>query len=242
MAVSRTLYITFYTIYLALLALSLWFLLYYSNVPYWVWFFFAIALIISFISLIIREAAIKHIVNTKLSTKTIQGSQGSQSQKEEVQIKEVSEGTGPSKSTMGSWGITYIFMQIASMILIIVGIIFVIIYSSIPWWIWVILGVAILLNIMAVVIAALIPKGIAFSLVVSIIAFIVFLVGFSFLVVYSQAPFWVWLIFAIAIIFLMIADIFEKISEKPVEQSHKTIADDSSTKVNESSVELLLVS
>jgi len=186
MAAPRALYITFSILYLITLAIVLWFLLYYSGVPSWVWIFFAI--LIAIISLIMREVAIKNVVSS----------------------------SGKPKSTgLGVWGVLYILLQIIALILVIIGLIFVIMYSTIPWWVWVILGSAIVLAMIAVIIAIIPGVGPIIALILLIIAFIAYIVGLILLVIYSDAPWWIWLIIGVMILFGILASIFEGLSERP---------------------------
>ena len=188
MAAPRALYITFSILYLITLAIVLWFLLYYSGVPSWVWIFFGVAILIAIISLIMREVAIKNVVSS----------------------------SGKPKSTgLGVWGVLYILLQIIALILVIIGLIFVIMYSTIPWWVWVILGSAIVLAMIAVIIAIIPGVGPIIALILLIIAFIAYIVGLILLVIYSDAPWWIWLIIGVMILFGILASIFEGLSERP---------------------------
>ena len=190
MAVSRVLYITFTILYMITLAIVLWFLLYYSGVPSWVWIFFGVAILIAIISLIMREVAVKTVVTTSGKVKS-----------------------GP----FGLWGIFYILLQITALILIIIGLIFTIKYSTIPWWVWVILGAAIILVILALILALIPIAGPIIALVLIVLAFIAYVVGLIFLVIYSHAPWWIWIIIGVMILFGILASIFEGLSERPKE-------------------------
>ena len=201
MAASRALYITFSILYLISLAIILWFLLYYSGVPSWVWIFFGVAILIAIISLIIREVAIKSHVSS--SGKII-------------------------SNNLGLWGVFYILLQIMAIILIIVGLIFVIKYSTIPWWVWVILGSAILLALIGTIITSV--GGVVVGIIFLIIAFIAYIVGIILLVVYSHAPWWIWILIGVMILFGILASIFEYMSEKP-----KVVIDDNGCITTETS-------
>jgi len=190
MAVPRVLYITFTILYMITLAIVLWFLLYYSGVPSWVWIFFGVAILIAIISLIIREVAVKNTVTSSGKEKS-----------------------GP----FGLWGIFYILLQITALILIIIGLIFTIKYSTIPWWVWVILGSAIVLVILALIMALIPVAGPIISLVLIVIAFLAYVVGLILLVIYSHAPWWIWIIIGVMILFGILASIFEALSERPKE-------------------------
>jgi len=112
------------------------------------------------------------------------------------------------------WLVFYILLHIGVFILIIMGIIFVIQYSNIPWWVWIIIGIAILLSIFSNVFFALNPKGIVWNLIFSISALILYVIGVILLILYSNSPWWVWSILAISIVLYILAVIFEPISER----------------------------
>lgn len=203
MAVSRALYITFYILYLITLAIVLWFLLHYSGVPGWVWIFFGVAILIGIVSLIIREAAVKTIVTSSGKVKS---------------------------NELGGWGIFYIILQIMAFILVLAGLIFVIQYSSIPWWVWVILGVAILFVILATIFALIPVAGPIIALFLLIIAFIAYVVGLILVVIYSHAPWWIWILIGTMIVFGILTAIFEGISERPKKVVYEECAADEPTK------------
>jgi hypothetical protein len=121
MPTSRGLYVTLYILYLIFLGLSLWYLLYYSNVPYWVWFFFLGAIIIAFIGVFVKEY---------------------------ILIRELeSNGTFIPTQSFKVWSALYIIFHIIAFILVIIGLGYTINYSSFPWWIWFLFGLALFLTI-----------------------------------------------------------------------------------------------
>jgi len=188
MAVPRWIYLVFYILYLILLAVSLWFILHYSGVQPWVWSFFGSAILILIICIFIKEF---------LMTRTF-----------------TSQGKHISPGSLTVWSVFYVILHIISFILIIVGLAFVIIQSSIPWWVWVILGVAILLSIISTVILALAPRAHVVSIILSVMALILMVVGIIFLLIYSKSPWWNWLLVGFTIFFAIMAAFFEFISEK----------------------------
>ena len=194
MAAPRALYITFYILYLITLAIVLWFLLYYSGVPSWVWIFFGVAILIAIISLIMSEVAIKRHVS--------------------------SAGKPVPSHGLSGWSVLFILLHLTSLILMVIGLIFVIMYSSIPWWVWVILGSAILLILIGGIITAV--GGIVIGIIFLIIAYIAYIVGVILLVIYSTAPWWIWILIGMLILFGILASVFEYMSEK-----EKVVVDDS---------------
>jgi len=186
MAAPRALYITFSILYLITLAIVLWFLLYYSGVPSWVWIFFGVAILIAIISLVMSEVAIKKAVS--------------------------SEGKPVPSRGLGLWSVLFILLQITSIILMIIGLIFVIKYSSIPWWVWVIIASAIILLLIGGIISAV--GGVVVGLIFVIIGYLAYIVGVVLLVIYSDAPWWIWILIGMLILFGILANIFEYMSER----------------------------
>lgn len=185
--VSRAIYITFYILYLLTLAISLWFVLFYAGVPYWVWSFFGVAILILVICVLIKEFLLTRMV-------TCCG-------------KDVTTGNSAME-------IFYIIAELMVFILFIVGLVFVIIYSTIPWFVWVILFVAIVMSIITTMILAFAPEAYLIALILWIVAFIMFIAGLILLIIYSNSPWWVWLIVGITILFFILAAIFEAVAEQ----------------------------
>lgn len=186
--VPRYFYITFYILYLISLAIALWFLLYYSGVPGWVWILFGTAILMEIMCVFIKEILLKQTLTTP--------------------------GEEIISDSSAFWLILYIILYLAVFILFIIGLAFVIKYSSIPWWVWVILAVAIFCSIVGNIIYALAPGASIFGALFSISAFILFIAGIVLLIIYSNSPLWVWSIIALVIIFNMLAGIFEATSER----------------------------
>ena len=186
MAAPRALYITFSILYLITLAVVLWFLLYYSGVPSWVWILFGVAILISIIGLVMSEVAIKKAVTP-------------------------SGDVVPSRG-LGVWAVLFILLQITAVVLIITGFAFVIQYSTIPWWVWVILGSAVLLIFIGGIMSALgvIVVGIIFA----IIGYLAYIAGIILLVIYSNAPWWIWILIGVLILFGILSSVFEQMSER----------------------------
>ena len=186
---NRAFYIVFYIIYLLLLAISLWFLLYYSGVHSWVFFgFFGIAILIATINLFIKEFLLKKGV-------TVDG-----------------EMIPNDMYTFWSWfyGIT----QITAIILVIVGIVFVIIHSTVPWWVWLILAVGIFMPLITAMLLNWIQGEPILSVLLSVISLTLVIIGLVFLVIYSEAPWWVWLLVGLTIIVAVVAGVLEGFSDK----------------------------
>ena len=174
----RVLYLTFVILYLITLAIGLWFLLYYSGVPGWVWIFFAIAIILLIISTMMRETREQN------------------------------------KKNFDRWGIFFVVLDVISIILMIVGFIFVVMYSTLPWWIWLILGLSILfLLIVGILRAANINIAIV-GLILGLLGVIGLFTGIILILIYSKSPWWVWMIFVVVLVFDILANIFVAASAK----------------------------
>lgn len=189
MATSRALYVTFYLLYLITLAIGLWFLLYYTDVPMWVWTFFGLAILMIILSFLIQEYLIRKVIT--------------------------SGGTMIQNGMFDGWGLFLFFINIFAIILVITGIAFVVAFSrTIPSWVWLLLGLAILFSFLGNIIAAF--GGVIFSVLSSLIALTLFIIGIIFYITYADAPWWVWMIISLAIIFAIMANIFGSVSDKPL--------------------------
>lgn len=174
--ISRILYIVFYIIYLILIGVGLWFLLFYFNVPEWVWAFFAIAIVIVIIGVITKESFFQD----------------------------------------HPWTIMYAFLHFIAFTLIIIGIVFIMTYSTMPWWIWTPLILGLIFSILTEMIVELSPNLVAISIFLAMLTFISFIIGLVLLITYGQTPEWLWLIFGLAILFFVLAGIFKAISYRHV--------------------------
>ena len=186
MAVSRIWYIIFYVLYMVMLSITLWVLLYYSGVPTWVWILYVSAMVIFVIGLIIKETLMTRVV-------TASGL--------------------PVKTGNDFWSIFYYIAHIVAFILIVVGLAFNIIYAeTVPWWVWLMLGISILLSVLSTMILAIAPGATAVSLFVYVLSFITYIIALVLLIIYSTAPWWVWLMIGATLILSIIAGIFENMS------------------------------
>lgn len=171
---ARALYLTFYILYLIAVLTSLWFLLYYTAVPSWIWGLFATSIVIAIVLPIIREYS---SINTNYD-----------SYKSWVifylAIYIIILGlfiAGLSFTIMYSnilWWIWVIFgigimlsivadailnfspgfaaiLVIIAIVLFITGLIFLIMYSDAPWWLWIIIGIAIISGIISAIFAGI---------------------------------------------------------------------------------------
>jgi hypothetical protein len=193
MSTPRGLYITLYILYLIFLGLSLWYLLYYTNVPSWVWLIFLGAIIISLFCLFIKEYIL-------------------------IRYIEPNGEFNPSTS-FKVWSALYVVFHIVVFILFIIGIGYTINDSSVPWWVWVLFGTALFLTIMGQMIVLLSNEnkwGIYTGMVFSFMALIVYIVAIVFLFTTSKCPWWVVLIVIFTMFFGIMAGFFETKSDKNV--------------------------
>lgn len=187
MTANQVLFIIVYIIYLILLAATLWFLFYYSGVPAWVWSLFGIAILLAIINLLLKELLARKKVDCKSKT-----------------IKE--EEPSP-------WGVLSLILDIFILLLILIGMILVIIFSvNVPWWVWLILGVAILFSFLAVVVGFF--GSIIFLLIFSVIALILYIIGIIFYIGYADAPWWIWILVSLTLIFSILSSIFNYLSDR----------------------------
>lgn len=192
----RGLYLTFYILYLITLAIGLWFLFYYGTVPQWVYIFFGIAIILAIIGALIKEFLMKQVYETT--------------------------GKFVNSKSFAGWGSIYLILHVMSFILLIVGLAFVIKYSNIPWWVWLIVLGSFLLLLISTILMAFTPKAKTLSLVLIVIGYILFFIAIIFIVTYSLAPWWVWLIIILACIFSILASVFEQMTYKQQEITTKS--------------------
>ncbi|CAH6419475.1 Hypothetical protein HVR_LOCUS655 [uncultured virus] len=155
----------------------------------WTWILFGVAFLLIIIAFLIKEALVRKIVNSK--------------------------GQVIDTGMFAGWGIFVFFLNLIAFILIIIGIGFVIAYSkTVPWWVWLLLGLAMLFSFLGNLIASF--GGFVFPLIFGFIALVLFIVGIIFYIIYVKVPWWIWVIIAIAIIFAILANIFESLSQKDV--------------------------
>ena len=199
MAIHRGFYVTCCLLYLITLAIALWLVLYYSGVPSYVWIFFGIAILIAIICVLMKEWVLeKSITNL---------------------------GEDITSGDYSFWLIFFVILQLIAFILIIIGIILVIKYSSVPAWVWIILALALIFSIISTVIYAIYPTNIRLGIFFSILAFTFFIIGIIFLIIYSNSPWWVWLIIGIAIFFYIMTIILEPLSirnEVIIQETHSS--------------------
>jgi hypothetical protein len=187
MAMNRALYVLFYILYLITLAIAIWFLVYYGQVPNWVYIFFLVAIIIMVIGVLIKEFLLQR-------TRTKSG-------------KDVSK-------NISGWLIAYVAFHILAFLLFITGVVFVGIYGTIAWWILALLAIGIILTVVASMIYAFYPRKELVAYIVYLVGVLIYIAGFILLVYFSDAPWWIWLILLTAVGFSVVASVFEYISEK----------------------------
>lgn len=184
--VSRIWYIIFYIAYLLVLAVALWFLLYYSGIETWIWSLFAAAIAIFIVGIIIKETLLVDVVT---------------------------ESGIPVDTGVGFWKIIYYLAHIVAFILIFTGLVFTITQSPAPWWVWGLLSLSIIVSVLSTMLQTLGPYARPFAVLVYIISFGLYIAAIVLLVIYSEAPWWIWLIVGAAFALSIIYSIFENISE-----------------------------
>jgi len=193
MPTSRGLYVTVYILYLIFLGLALWYLLYYSNVPYWVWFFFLSAIIIALFGVLVKEY---------------------------ILIREIeSNGTFIPEQSFKVWSALYIIFHIIAFILVIIGLGYTINYSCFPWWIWLMFGLGLFLSISGHMIVGLSGEntgGRYTGKFFSVLAMIIHITAIILLFNTTSCPKWLLSILIFTAIFASLTLYLETISMKNV--------------------------
>lgn len=187
--ISRIWYLIFYMIYISLLLTALWFMISLSNVPTWVFFLFLAACIIWVLIAVGRETL---LVNEMLP-----------------------DGTIIVSPLTGFWRVSYWLLGATATGLTMAGFIIAILYSTIPWWVWLLILVSWLLSFLAqsIGMATKAQSGWVFSIFISVLAFITYIVAIIMIVIYANMPWWVWLMFGLAFLFSIIASVLEPFSK-----------------------------
>ena len=189
MAVSRAVHIALYVLYLVALAVLLWFLLYFTDVPAWVWILLVVPLAIFAIGLAIKETVMK-------GTKIVNG----------PSVYHANQG----------WEIFYVIAHIMAFLILGVGFIFVMLYSNIQWWVWPFFGLGIVFTIMATMFLGLLPGNRILPLVFGILGVGSMVTGLILILALSSAPWWVWILGALTALLLVLTGLFEFLAEENV--------------------------
>jgi phosphatidylglycerophosphate synthase len=198
MPVHRAFNITFYLLYLILLAVTLYFLLYYAEVPVWVWSLFGIAILIAVIGVVIKETTMKR--------------------KKKIKKGGVEEIEDPKLT--GGWSLSYHIFHVIAVILVVTGIILTAVYAkNVPWWVWLILGLAIVIAFLGPMIHASTSNKNwkTTSLFFSMIASILYISGLIFFVIYSNSPWWIWLLIVATVVFQFLGGALEFPAEENID-------------------------
>lgn len=185
--IPRYWYYLCYLVFLILLAVTLWYLLFYAEVPSWVYSFFISAIVLAAFGLLIKEIFLLQPITPC--------------------------GTFVPSDSYSFWSIFYTIFHIIAIILIIIGFILVIVYSTVPWYVWFILGAAIFLFIVIAMLFGIAPGSSIVAIVFYVIVFALFITAIVLIVIYSNSPWWVWLLSGLTFLFALLAGIFEIFSE-----------------------------
>jgi hypothetical protein len=209
MTIPRGLYIMVYIIYLIFLELLIWYLIYYSVVPYWVWFFFLTAIIFAMFNLFIWEYYLKKVVD--------------------------GDGDVVNSQSLKDWNALYVIFHLFEFILIIIGIGYTIYYSNIEWWLWLMLGLYIILTKTSLIIIRLSNGSVSrryTGIFIFIVAYILYTIAFIILAQSSKCPWWVDLILGFTYFFSILSTILEykskpyQITNVKVENTKKCVSFD----------------
>lgn len=182
MPISRSFGLSFYLIYLTILSMGMYMLLYYSGCPDWIWILIAIAIVISIVTTLIKEFNMRKVV-------TVQG-------------RDVTP------ESNGSWTIFYIIFQLVAIGLIFAALILAMFYSNISWWIWSVLLVALVLSVVSNTMTSFDGLVANIGFIIGLVSTVCFAIGITLLAIYSNSPWWVWLVITIALLFGLLSYIF----------------------------------
>lgn len=190
--ISRLWYLIFYVIYLAMLLTALWFMISLSNVPNWVFFLFLAASIMWVLIAIGRE--------TLLTAQMLP------------------DGTLMISPLSTFWTVMYWILAATATGLTIAGFVLVIINSTVPWWVWLLILVAWLVSFLGQAIGMITnsPSAWIFSVFIAVLAGITYIIAIILIILYSNLPWWVWLLFGLSFLFGLIAAALEPFSKKTV--------------------------
>jgi len=209
MAIYRGLYIIVYIIYLIFLTLSIWYLIYYSFVPYWVWFFFLTSIIFTMFNLFIRKYCLKKVFDC--------------------------DGDVVNSQSLKNCNVLYVIFHFFEFILIIIGIGYTINYSNIEWWLWLMLGLYIILTKTSLIIIRLSNGSVSSiytGIFICIVAYILYTIALIILARTSKCPWWVHLILGFTFFFSILSTILEykskqyQIQNVEVENTKKCVSFD----------------
>jgi hypothetical protein len=106
----------------------------------------------------------------------------------------------------------YILIQLIALTLLILGLIFTITFSSVPWWVWITLGLGVALIGFTDIVFTLAPNYYWTALISAIIGVILLIGGAIAFALNTTAPGWVSAVLGAAIIFAILALIFEALA------------------------------
>ena len=178
----RGLYIATFILYLVALLFALWFILHYLEVPAWVWIFFFVGLLIPMIGLIIKETLIKYTYE---------------------------DGVLVVDSDSAGWSIVFITFHIIAFSSITAGFVFVILYSAVPAWVWLLFGLSIIFSLIASIVVTVANVNQTAIWILAIVILILYVSALIAFIAQTDIPSWVWLIFVVALILGILANILE---------------------------------
>ena len=185
---TRIMHMIFYILYLILVAVIIWFLLYYSKVPAWVYTFYIVTILILISSVFIREFCL--IRKASPLNLTLNA------------------------SSFTPWLISYVVLNIITILLVIVGVSFTIQYSTIPYWVWILLGFGTIFIVMSILLVAISPKTLLVSIFFTLIGLVSHIIAIVYLMFSASIPGWMWFLLLPAFICFFLSNLFEHLSKK----------------------------
>jgi hypothetical protein len=189
MVLPRALYVTFYVLYLVVMALVLWFMVHYTDIPAWIYILLVVPLAIFVIGLAVKETVMKGQLYPDGTT---------------------------TYHLNGGWVIFYIIAHIAAFIMFGTGIVLAMANDSQHWWGWLLFGMGFLMTILATMLLTLLPKRLAWAIVVAVLGYIMMIAGAIIVLFFAQPEWWGWTILAVAVILGVLAFVFELMVEENV--------------------------
>lgn len=189
MVLPRALYVTFYVLYLVMVALVLWFMVHFSDIPAWIYILLVVPLAIFVIGLAVNETVMKG--------------------------QRYPDGTITYRLNAG-WVIFYIIAHIAAFIMFGTGIVLAMVHDSHHWWGWLLFGLGFAFTILAFMLLALVPHNVAWAIVVAILGFIMMVAGAIIVLFFASPEWWAWTVFAVAALLGVLAFIFAVLAEPNV--------------------------
>lgn len=181
----RWFYITTSTAFFIALGASLALLLSYSGIPFWIWAFYAVAILIFIFGIFVKEIFLKEHTDPVTGLVTNQ-------------------------SSLNTWKTIYGIGYGLGVLLFFSGVIVTITYSTtIPAWVWIVMGVSVALFVIGNAVNGIWPDAKIWSTIINVLGVITFVIFIFGMMLAINAPWWIWLMMLITIGLGLVAHIAE---------------------------------